>query len=420
MQYHSYSLQNGARILLVPQKDVKSATVLIMYPVGSRYESDALQGVSHYVEHMMFKGTKKRKNTLILTREIDRLGAEYNAFTSKEYTGYYIKTESGYLNVSLDILSDMLFNSVFDPAEMEREKGPIVEELKMYRDNPVMNIDNVFENLLYAPSSLGREIGGTDKHVLGYKRPNVLQYRDRYYDVSNMTIVVAGAMPENIREMIQKFFGQQKKKKKAQSAFKSYKFGSEAKRERLCVLHKQTDQAQMMLGFPAFDYNAKQNVPLAVLNTILGGSFSSRLFIRIRERLGLAYVIRSGQENFRDIGHSFVRAGLDAKNLNKAIAAILHEISKVVKSGVTKQELADAKTHMRGGLMLSLEDSSAQANWFAKEALFYRSIQTPDEYLNRIDKVTREDIQKIAKQVFNPDKLRIAVIGDIKPESIHF
>ncbi len=420
MQYHSYFLQNGARVLLVPQKDVKSATVLIMYPVGSRYESESLQGVSHYIEHMMFKGTVKRKNTLILTREIDRLGAEYNAFTSKEYTGYYIKTESGYLNVSLDILSDMLFHSVFDPAEMEREKGPIVEELKMYRDNPVMNIDNIFESLLYTSSPLGRDIGGTDRHVLGYKRPDVLQYRDRYYDVSNMTIVVAGAMPENVQEMIQKFFGTQKKKKTAHTTFKSYQFGSVAKKERVHVLSKQTDQAQMMLGFPGFNYTTKQNVPLAVLNTILGGSFSSRLFIRIRERLGLAYVIRSGQENFRDTGYSFVRAGLDAKNLNKAIAAILNEITKIVKSGPTKQELADAKTHIRGGLMLSLEDSSAQANWYAKEALFYASVQTPEDYLKRIDMVHSEDIGKVAKQVFDMKKLRIAVIGDVKAETIRF
>src|SRR3989338_4348659 len=159
--FTKYALANGASVILVPQHDTKSVTVLVMYPVGSRYEPEKMAGVSHYIEHLMFKGTKKRKSTLVLTREIDRLGAEYNAFTGKEYTAYYIKVDAEYTTIALDILSDMLFNSLFDPKEMEREKGPIIEELRMYRDNPLMNIDSIFEQVLYRGCPLGRDICGT-------------------------------------------------------------------------------------------------------------------------------------------------------------------------------------------------------------------------------------------------------------------
>jgi predicted Zn-dependent peptidase len=418
--YEKYTLENGASIILMPQQDTKSLTTMVMYPVGSRYETEKMSGVSHYVEHLMFKGTKKRKTTQILTREIDRLGAEYNAFTGKEYTGYYIKADASYADVSFDILSDMLLNSVFDAKEMEREKGPIVEELRMYRDNPLMNIDNIFEDLLYEGCPLGRDIGGTEKHVLSYKRPDVLAYRDRYYDVSNMTIVVAGAVTEKTKKLIQKYFGEAVSKKKTSQAFKPYCFGSKKKADRIVVQHKKTEQAQLMLGFPGFRYDAKENSVAAVMHTILGGSMSSRLFIQIRERRGLAYMIRSGMENFRDTGHFFVRAGLDPKNLNKAIDVIKKELEKIMTKGVTKRELADAKTHIRGGLTLALEDSSSQADWYAKQSLFMDKIRTPEEQLKKIDAVTNKQIIALAKRIFKMSEMRVAVIGDITKEDILF
>src|SRR3989339_924866 len=172
---------NQTKLYLVPMSGTKTVTILVLAPVGSRYETKATSGLSHFIEHLMFKGTKRRPTTLVLTREIDRLGAEYNAFTSKEYTGYYIKAGAAYTNIALDILSDMLFNSVFDAKEMEKEKGPVCEELRMYKDNPIMNIDNVFEELMYDGCALGRDIGGTPEHVMSYKRDDVLKFRDRFY-----------------------------------------------------------------------------------------------------------------------------------------------------------------------------------------------------------------------------------------------
>lgn len=419
MKFEQYKLQNGANIVLVPH-DTKSVTTLVMYPLGSRYEPEKLSGVSHYIEHLMFKGTKKRKNTLVLTREIDRLGAEYNAFTGKEYTGYYIKVDAAYTETAVDILSDMLVHSVFDPKEMEREKGPIIEELKMYRDNPLINIDNIFEDLLYHGCPLGRDIGGTDDHVRSFKRPDVLAFKKKYYDISNATIVLAGAVDEKTKKIIQKYFGKTKKKHKPSRNFKKFVFGPAAKEKRIVVQKKQADQAQLMLGFPGFAYGDRRNAIMTVLNTILGGSMSSRLFIQVRERHGLAYTVRSGAERFRDTGYAYIRAGVDPKNINKVIALVQKEIKKLITKGVTKRELEDAKTHIRGALTLSLEDSSVQANWYASQALFQKKMGHPEKKLKKVDAVTREQVQRLAKQVFKPSQMRVAIIGNVDKKSIRF
>lgn len=418
--FQQYTLKNKAKVILVPQENIHSATVLVVYPVGSRYENAKLAGVSHYIEHLMFKGTKKRPNTLVLTREIDRLGAEYNAFTAKEHTGYYIKADSEFIETSLDILSDMLFNSKFDKKEMEREKTVIVEELRMYKDNPIMNIENVFEENLYQ-EPLGRDIGGSEKTVMGFARADVLEYKHKYYDPSNMIIVVSGNINESIKDLLDKYFGAEENKFNPSKHFAPAVFGSEDKTKRIFVEKKKTDQVQLMLGFPGFAYDSKEeNTILGVLNTILGGSMSSRLFIQVRERRGLAYSIHSGVENFRDTGYACVRAGLEAKNVNKAIQVIKQEIEKIKNKGVTAQELADAKTHLRGHISLSMENSSAQASWYAGQALFLDKLETPEERLSRIDTVTQAQIKTLAKKVFNMKKMRVALIGDLEKNKVKF
>ncbi len=418
--YEQYKLSNGAEVFLVPLKDAQSVTTLIMYPVGSRYESQKLNGVSHYIEHLMFKGTKKRPSTLKLTSEIDRLGAEYNAFTSKEYTGYYIKTAAKYLPTSLEILSDMLFNSLFDPKEMEREKNVIVEEIRMYHDNPLMHIDTLAESIMFDGSPLGWDIAGTAKHVLSYQRDDVLQYRDKYYQPSNMKIVIAGAIGTDAHELIETFFGPHTDQHKPQHTYKPVQYGSTAKSKRLVIDSKPTNQVQMMIGFPGFTHTDKRLPAQSVMNTILGGSMSSRLFIQIRERRGLAYMVRSGAEEFRDGGYAFVRAGLEAKNINKALSVIQSEIEKMVEKGVTPRELEDAKTHIRGSFTLDLEDSSTQANYYARELLFQPKVETPEEILARVDLVTREEVQAVAKKLLNWNQARVAIIGNVEAEDVTF
>lgn len=418
--YEHYTLKNKAKVYLIPLADTKSITGQIMFPVGSRYESAHLNGVSHYIEHLMFKGTTKRKNTLTLTREIDRLGAEYNAFTDKESTGYYIKADATNAKIIVDILADMLFNSLFDPKEMEREKGVVCEELKMYRDNPMMNIDSIFEQLMFKGSPLGWDIGGTGELVKAYKRQEVLAFRDRYYDPSAMTVVFAGAITPELKKYIEEYFGVHPTKVKVSPQYKPAVFGSTQKSDRIVVEQKKTDQVQMMLGWPGFMHGAKENSVLRVLNTILGGSMSSRLFIQVRERKGLAYVVRSGASSYRDTGYVYIQAGLEAKNINQAIACIKDEINKLVTKGVTARELQDAKTHYRGRITLSLEDSSNQAEWYAKNALFQETIKTPEQKLAEIEAVTAAQVQALAKKIFKQEQLRVAIIGDVAAQSVIF
>ncbi len=418
--YEHYTLKNKVKVFLIPLTDTKSVTGQIMFPVGSRFEPAKLNGVSHYIEHLMFKGTTKRKNTLILTREIDRLGAEYNAFTDKECTGYYIKADATNSKIIVDILADMLYNSIFDPKEMEREKGVVCEELKMYRDNPMMNIDSIFEQLMFKGSPLGWDIGGTPELVQSYKRADVLEFRDRYYDPSAMIVVFAGAITPDLKKYIEEYLGAKPSKVKVLPNYKPGVLGNSKKADRIVVEHKKTDQVQMMMGWPGFKHGAKENIVLRVLNTILGGSMSSRLFIQVRERKGLAYVVRSGASAYRDIGYAYVQAGLEPANINKAIACIQEEIKKIIQKGVTARELADAKTHYRGRITLSLEDSSNQAEWYAKSALFQDKIYTPEEKLKEIESVTAKQVQDLAKKIFKPEQLRVAIIGDVTAESIKF
>ena len=419
-------MDNKANIVLIPQDNTHSVTVLVVYPVGSRYESKKMNGVSHYIEHLMFKGTKKRKNTLILTREIDRLGAEYNAFTSKENTGYYIKTDCNYVEKSLDILSDMLYNSIFDPKEMEREKPVIVEELRMYKDNPIMNIESVFESLMFDGCKLAVDIGGTEKHVMSYKRRDVLDYKNKYYQAGNTTIVVAGNLDEKNRKIVRNYFGKAKSLKVSKmndlQEFTPAVFGlSSEKSKRLKIEKKKTDQVQMIIGFPGFKHqDTKNNIISTVMDTIFGGSMSSRLFIQVRERHGLAYMVGSGSESFRDTGYHYIRLGLEAKNINKAIALIKKETEKLRKFGPTKRELDDAKTHIHGALTLTLEDSGAQANWYAHQALFMKHVKTPQERLKELEDISSKDVKDMAKTVYNWDEARVAVIGDVEAGSIVF
>lgn len=422
MSFQRFELTNKTKVFLVPLKDTQSVTVLVVYPVGSRYESKELMGASHFIEHLMFKGTKKRPNTLALTREIDRLGAEYNAFTGKEATGYYIKTDARYIETALDILSDMLQNSLFDAKEMDREKGVIVEELRMYKDNPVMSIGSVFESLLFQNCPLHNDIGGTEQSVKELNRAEVLEYHSKYYSPNNATVIVAGNIGIDIEIILNKYFVQKFGGNYTEiiQKFTPAKFGSREKEKRLKIENKKTDQVQLMLGFPGLNYTDGKNSILAVLNTVLGGSMSSRLFIQIRERRGLAYMIHSGSDNYRDSGYEFVRAGLEAKNLDKAIEVVKDEIEKIKSKGVTLRELKDAKTHIRGGMTLSLEDSATQAHWYANQSLFMDQIKTPEERLGEVDKVTNEDIIKLAKKVFDFNEMRLAIIGELNQIDIGY
>jgi len=412
--YQKTTLKNGARVIFVPSHDTQACTVLALFEVGSRYESAKLSGASHYVEHMMFKGTKKRPTTMDISRDLDSVGADYNAFTGKDYTGYYIKLNAEKTPLAVDMLHDMLFHSTYRADECKREREVIKEEINMYEDNPIMMAEELLEELVYE-GALARTIAGTHATMDGIGREALTRYRDEYYAPSRMVISVAGKISEDVMRQLEETFGRVKEpKKKARAYAKSALRGGGP---RLALKYKETEQIQFTLGFPGFPYGHPKMAALSVLSTILGGGMSSRLFTEVRERRGLAYSVRASLSPYQDVGNLAIQAGLTKAKIDEGIKVILKEIGKVVKSGVTAEELTRGKEYIKGKTVLGLEESSALAEFFAKQELLQRRMETPEEKLAKIDAVTREDVRAVAREVFRDTHLTAALIGPYKDKA---
>lgn len=409
MHYTKHTLKNGFRYVLVPRSDTQAFTLLVLFKVGSRYETKGLYGAAHYIEHLMFKGTKKRPTSQHISKELDSVGAEYNAFTAKNHTGYYIKTDGAHLEMACDILSDMVWNSLFDPQEMEKEKQVIIEEVKMYAENPIMRIDELFEEEVYKGNQLGRIISGEKEDVLGYKRKDVLSFRDQYYRPNNMLVISVGNIGENMARFIENYFGRISVSQKRVRAFK--KFISIQKEPRVRIEKKDLGQVQIALGFPAFGIFDPAQYTAKLLGIILGGNMSSRLFRVVREKHALAYSIGAGLDMVEDTGNFTVSAGLDGTRIQSALKLILKELKRVKENLVSQQELNQAKEFIKGKTILALEDSSVVADYYGKQELFKKKILTPNEIFSLYDRVSREDIQKVAHDIFLSHKLNLALIG---------
>ncbi len=417
MDFQKTTLQNGATLVTVPALHTETATVLVLFPVGSRYETEKINGISHFIEHMMFKGTTKRPSTFILSRELDAMGADYNAYTSKDYTGYYVRADKRNLETTLDIVSDMLWNSLFDKEELEREKGVIAEELHMYEDNPLMHIDEMLEEKMFEGSPLGWKIGGTPELVHSFTREDMVNFRDSFYTPKQMTVVVAGAIPENIVERVESYFGGHQREKSEERDFIRHAFIPTT--EKVVLKKKETEQAVVALGVPAYSYTDANMYALSLLNVILGGTMSSRLFIEVRERRGLAYMVHSDASPYHEIGLFTVQMGLLPAKLEEAVKTVLQEMKKLAETPVTDLELQQAKDHIRGKMTLSLENSSAVAEWYGKQWILKGEITTPAQRMEKLDAVTVADIQRVAQELFVGEKLRMAIIGPFESAS-HF
>lgn len=402
-------LKNGLTVLTVPRTETKAVTLFILFGVGSRYEPKEINGISHFLEHMFFKGTKKRPSTLEISQELDKLGAEYNAMTSKDYTGYYIKVNAEKTTEAFDILSDMLFNSVFDPTMINQEKGVIVEEINMYEDNPLMYVQDLFEQAVYGKSNpLGQLIAGSKNKVRQINRQKLLNYRKKYYHPRNAVLIAAGRIKNSqLQKLAEKYLAKEKKKKK--SKYQPAK--NNQQRPRVNLVNKKSEQIQLGLGFPAYSYFDRRYYALEVLNNILGGMMSSRLFIEIRVKRSLAYFINSSLNIYQDTGNLMIQAGLDKKRVKEAIQAILAEVSKLKNEKVSRQELQKAKDNIKGKIVLKMEDSESVAGFLGKQYLLTNKLTTPQEHLQKISAVTPEQIQKIAQDLFCPEKINLAAIG---------
>lgn len=412
-----HTLKNGMTAILVPQKGATSMTIFVMTKVGSRYETEQINGASHFIEHLMFKGTKKRPTTEILTRTLDQYGAEYNAFTGKDLTAYYIKMDAAKTELAIDLLHDMLFRSTYAQKEIDRERGVIIEEINMYEDNPRMHLDDLLEEALFPHSTLGWNIAGPREVIRKVSREALVTYRDSYYIPERMTVVVAGKIVPGVMKLLQKTFGSVRSPKKREDK----EFSPFQPPERLVgavkVQNKQTEQVQLALAFHGLPLGDADLPAATLLGTILGGSMSSRLFIQIRERRGLCYSIRASHDPLEDTGVFSISAGLDKKRVDEAVQAILKELKAITKKLVTPEELRRAKDHIRGRTMLAFEDSSTQADWYGRQWTFRKTLDTPAEKMRRLERVTAADIRRIAVKILRPEGMAAAAIGPFKKTS---
>jgi predicted Zn-dependent peptidase len=407
--YKTKKLNNNVELITSPIEGTQAACLLVLVKVGSRQEKGKLIGISHFIEHMMFKGTDRRPTTSDLTKELDGVGAEFNAFTGKDYTGYYIKSDTKNLSLSIDVLSDMLLSSKFDAGELEREKGVIVEEINMYEDNPIMHVEELLEEIMYGPHQLGTDIIGTRESVRGMSREDLVTFKERFYGGENIVISLAGKFTqEHLLEIEEKFNFKSDNDKTPLDII-----SIDQSTPRVSLSFKEMEQTQIALGFPAYSYTDSRLVTLNVLSVILGGNMSSRLFLSVRERSGLAYSIRSGLDVHEDIGALIVKAGLDKSRVDDAIGLIIEELNKM-KEGVTDGELSRAKECLFGRTALDLEDSSHVSSWYANQHLMTGTILTPDEKNIKIAAVTAEDIKSVAKEIIDMNKISLAVIGPFK------
>lgn len=414
--YQKQILPNGLTVITAPLKETQTVTVLLLVKAGSRYEQKEVAGVSHFIEHLMFKGTKKRPSALILSKELDSVGADYNAFTAKDHTGYYIKVNADKLELALDLLSDMVFNSLFDNEELNREKAVIIEEINMYQDNPIMHVEDLVEELIFKGNKLGWLIIGSKKTVKGINRQKIMAAKDKFYQPGNMVLSLAGKLKTKDLKLIEKYFsGQINKKRKI--GFTDFKTKQSAQQTK--AVYKKTDQLQMALGWPAFGYGHQDIYAAHLLAIILGGNMSSRLFIEIRERRGLAYYIRAMNNVYQDTGCLVIQAGLDKKRWLEAVEIILEEIKLIKKQGVKPEELKRAKEFFKGKLAIELEDSAQLAGWYGRQNLLVEQILKPEEKIKKLFKVKQTDIQRAAKKIFVKNKLNLVTIGPLRDLSQH-
>lgn len=411
MNYKKTTLKNGLRIITAPMQDTNTATVVVMVGVGSRFETEKEAGLSHFIEHMLFKGTERRPNTLAIAEELDSIGGEFNAFTSKDRTGYYAKTDAKHIEIALDVVSDMYLNSKMEAVEIEKEKGTILQELNMYEDNPMRTVGDLFEQLLYPKNFLGRDIIGYKKTIESFKRKNFLDYMHRFYVANDTTICIAGKFDEKkILTLVKKYFLQMAIGEKPQ--FK--KVVEAQKKPEVKIKFKKTDQTHFILGTRAYHENHADRFVLSLLSIILGGNMSSRLFIEVRERRGLAYYIRTGTDSFDECGYLATQAGVEHKNLEEAVRVMLQEYKKIATEKVSEKELQRAKNYIKGKSVMGLESSDEVAMFFIDQEVKRQKVMTVTEIFAKIDKVTVSDILRVAADIFKEGSLNLAIIGPHK------
>jgi len=411
LDYRLTKFDNGLKVITAPLKNTRAVSVFILIGTGSRYEEQKENGLAHFLEHMLFKGTKKRPKTIDIARELDAVGAQYNAFTGEEYTGFYVRAESSHFGLGVDILADILYHSLFEPAEIAKEKGVIFEEINMIKDAPTAYVEYVMKALLWGEQPLGRMITGTKETVSKFAQNDFILFLQNYYQPQNIIIAVAGeGDSQQWLAKIEAIWGKIAKKK----AIRFQKVQERQVEPQIKIFNKETDQAHFILGFRGIKRTDERRPILKVLNNIMGDMMSSRLFTEVREKRGLCYYINSDYADYIDTGFWGVSAGVDLKRIHEAISVILAEFAKLKFSHVLEEELSRAKENLKGHLYLGLEESMAVAQFLAEQEMFWHKIDDPDKVVADNQKVTKDDIKKLANILFKKENLNLAVVGPFK------
>ncbi|MCC2631595.1 MAG: processing protease [Patescibacteria group bacterium] len=399
---------NGISVVLVPLENTAVVTAIVLMGVGSRHESDSQRGLAHFTEHMVFKGGRKFLTAQQIAQSLDAVGGEFNAFTSQEFTGFYTKTAAHHLSLGLDVLSDMTLHASFPEEELEKEKGVIVEEMNMYEDMPMRKVDQILSELVYGDSPLGRPIIGTKESVTAFTRDDFTHYREQFYKGSQCTVVIAGSVDvEEAMRLVEDYFGDMPKGEPYRPVPATFM----ERESRVLLEQKASEQTHLMLAVKGYEISHPLRYPYRVLATILGGNMSSRLFVSVREEQGLCYYVRSMPDSYVDAGLLVASAGVDNARLPLAVTAILNEFRKLRDEPVSEEELERAKQFLFGKMLLSMEDSEQVAEFYGMQQLLEGEIETVESIEAKVAAVTSEDIQRIAKELFVSEELRLAVIG---------
>jgi len=400
-------LPNGLRVVTADMPQAKSVACFVMLAAGSRYETKDTNGIAHFAEHMFFKGTENRPTARDIAGEIDSIGGEFNAFTGKEYTGYYVKCAAEHRDTALDVLVDMLRHSKFDAEEIEREKGVIVEEMNMYYDTPRDYVDGVYDDLLYGDQPLGWDIIGTKETVRAATRETFLTYLDRWYRAPRMVAGLAGAVGADAVDRVASLLGDVPDG--AKGAPDPVRW--EQNEPRVKIHTKTSDQAHIRMGVHSYLLGHPDRYALMLLATVLGGGMSSRLFTEVRERRGLAYYIYGYNQGYTDTGTLFAQGGVDIQRIDEAVSTVVHEFGRIASEPVDADELEKARNFAKGRLVLSLEDPKGTISFGLRDEVLEGRIREPEEVLAALDRVTLDDVHRVAQDVIRAERLNLAIIG---------
>ena len=411
MSFKRVKLQNGLRVIFAPQMESPATTVAILVEAGSKYEAKKINGISHFLEHMCFKGTTNRPKAMDIASELDGIGAKYNAFTAQEYTSYYTKVKREFLGRAFDVVTDLYLNPVFDSKEIEKEKGVIIEEINMYEDMPARRVQEFFMELVYGDQPVGWSIAGRKEAIQKLKREDFLKYRGAHYLPQATVVVISGSFNEaEVMSRIKKTFGHLKMTRKSAKL----KVKESQLKPKELVRFKDSDQTHLVLGFRAFDVFDERKYALQVLTDILGGGMSSRLFQKIREEMGAAYYVNASDDLYSDHGLVAMAAGIRHTELAKVVKAALYEFRRFTKELVSEEELARAKDHLVGNMYLSLETSDEIGYFYGSQEILGEKLILPDFVAEKIRAITSEDIRSVARALFKESGLNLALIGPFK------